>query len=316
MQLQDVAVLITGGGSGLGAATARAMAAKGAKIGVIDQNKENAEKVAAEVKGVALHADVTDEEAIKAAIAKAEAAHGIARVLMNCAGIGGSQRVVGKDGVYPLAKFVRIINVNLIGTFNVLRLFAERLATAPPIGEERGVAINTASVAAYEGQIGQIAYSASKGGVVGLTLPAARDLASLKIRVNTIAPGLFLTPLLMGLNEEARKSLGAQVPHPARLGDASEYGNLAVHIVENPMLNGETIRLDGAIRMAPRELSFSPCGRRWREAPDEGCSPQRIVFRGANPSLNRMYGAAGDALSHKGRGRSNWHRVRGCRSTT
>ena len=145
MQLQDVAVLITGGGSGLGAATARAMAAKGAKIGVIDQNKENAEKVAAEVKGVALHADVTDEEAIKAAIAKAEAAHGIARVLMNCAGIGGSQRTVGKDGVYPLAKFVRIINVNLIGTFNVLRLFAERLATAPPIGEERGVAINTAS---------------------------------------------------------------------------------------------------------------------------------------------------------------------------
>jgi NAD(P)-dependent dehydrogenase (short-subunit alcohol dehydrogenase family) len=246
MQLKDVAVLITGGGSGLGAATARAMAAKGAKIGVIDQNKENAEKVAAEVKGVALHADVTDEEGIKAAIAKAEAAHGIARVLMNCAGIGGSQRTVGKDGVYPLAKFVRIINVNL------LRLFAERLATEAPIGEERGVIINTASVAAYEGQIGQIAYSASKGGIVGLTLPAARDLASLKIRVNTIAPGLFLTPLLMGLNEEARKSLGAQVPHPARLGDASEYGNLAVHIVENPMLNGETIRLDGAIRMAPR----------------------------------------------------------------
>src|SRR6267154_1665592 len=210
MQLKDVAVLITGGGSGLGAATARAMAAKGAKIGVLDQSKENAEKVAAEVGGVALHADVTNEDQVKAAIAKAEAAHGIARVLMNCAGIGGSQRTVGKDGVYPLAKFVRIINVNLIGTFNVLRLFAERLATAPPIGEERGVAINTA------------------------------------------APGLFLTPLLMGLNEEARKSLGAQVPHPARLGDASEYGNLAVHIVENAMLNGETIRLDGAIRMAPR----------------------------------------------------------------
>src|SRR6266478_5971241 len=240
MQLKDVAVLITGGGSGLGAATARAMAAKGAKIGIIDQSKENAEKVAAEVKGIALHADVTDEDAIKAAIAKAEAAHGVARVLMNCAGIGGSQRIV------------RIINVNLIGTFNCLRLFAERLITAEPIGEERGVIINTASVAAYEGQIGQIAYSASKGGVVGLTLPAARDLASQKIRVNTIAPGLFLTPLLMGLNEEARKSLGAQVPHPARLGDAAEYGALAVHIVENPMLNGETIRLDGAIRMAPR----------------------------------------------------------------
>src|SRR6266850_1887171 len=227
MQLKDVAVLITGGGSGLGAATARAMAAKGAKIAVLDQSKENAEKVAAEVKGVAVHADVTDEEQVKAGLAKAESAHGIARVLMNCAGIGGSQRIVGKDGVYPLAKFVRIINVNLIGT---LRLFAERLVTAEPIGEERGVIINTASVAAYEGQIGQIAYSASKGGVVGLTLPAARDLASQKIRVNTIAPGLFLTPLLMGLNEEARKSLGAQVPHPARLGDASEYGNLAVHM--------------------------------------------------------------------------------------
>src|ERR1700710_742881 len=232
MQLKDVSVLITGGGSGLGAATARAMAAKGAKIAVLDQSKENAEKVAAEVKGTAVVADVTDEEQVKAGIAKAESAHGVARVLMNCAGIGGSQRIVGKDGVYPLAKFVRIINVNLIGTFNVLRLFAERLGKG--------------------GQIGQIAYAASKGGVVGLTLPAARDLASQKIRVNTIAPGLFLTPLLMGLNEEARKSLGAQVPHPARLGDASEYGNLAVHIVENPMLNGETIRLDGAIRMAPR----------------------------------------------------------------
>ena len=253
MQLKDVAVLITGGGSGLGAATARAMAAKGAKVSVIDQNKDNAEKVAAEVKGVAINADVTSEEQIQAGIEKAEAAHGVARVLVNCAGIGGSMRIVSKDGsIYPLERFARIINVNLIGTFNVLRLFAERLATEAPIGEERGVAINTASVAAYEGQIGQIAYSASKGGVVGLTLPAARDLASLKIRVNTIAPGLFLTPLLMGLNEEARKSLGAQVPHPARLGDASEYGNLAVHIVENPMLNGETIRLDGAIRMAPR----------------------------------------------------------------
>src|ERR1700688_4344781 len=227
MQLKDVAVLITGGGSGLGAATAHAMAAKGAKIAVLDQSKENAEKVAAEVKGVALHADVTDKEQVKAGIAKAESSHGIARVLMNCAGIGGSQRIVGKDGGYPLAKFVRIINGQFIGTLQLVRLVAG-------------------------GQIGQIAYSASKGGVVGLTLPAARDLASQKIRVNTIAPGLFLTPLLMGLNEEARKSLGAQVPHPARLGDASEYGNLAVHIVENPMLNGETIRLDGAIRMAPR----------------------------------------------------------------
>jgi NAD(P)-dependent dehydrogenase (short-subunit alcohol dehydrogenase family) len=253
MQLKDVAVLITGGGSGLGAATARAMAAKGAKVAVLDQSKENADKVAAELKGIAIVADVTDEAQVKAGIAKAEAGHGIARVLVNCAGIGGSQRIVGKDGtVYPLAKFARIINVNLIGTFNVLRLFAERVLTEAPVGEERGVIINTASVAAYEGQIGQIAYSASKGGVVGLTLPAARDLAQHKVRVNTIAPGLFFTPLLMGLSEEARQSLGAQVPHPARLGDAAEYGNLAVHIVENAMLNGETIRLDGAIRMAPR----------------------------------------------------------------
>jgi NAD(P)-dependent dehydrogenase (short-subunit alcohol dehydrogenase family) len=252
MQLKDIAVLITGGGSGLGAATARAMAAKGARVAVLDQSKENADNVAGEVKGIAVVADVTDEEQVKAAIAKAEAAHGVARVLVNCAGIGGSQRIVGKDGVYPLAKFARIINVNLIGTFNVLRLFAERLLTEAPVGEERGVIINTASVAAYEGQIGQIAYSASKGGVVGLTLPAARDLAQHKVRVNTIAPGLFFTPLLMGLSEEARQSLGAQVPHPARLGDAAEYGNLAVHIVENAMLNGETIRLDGAIRMAPR----------------------------------------------------------------
>jgi len=252
MQLKDIAVLITGGGSGLGAATARAMAAKGARVAVLDQSKENAEKIADEIKGIAVVADVTDEEQVKAAIAKAEKAHGIARVLVNCAGIGSAQRIVGKDGVYPLAKFARIINVNLIGTFNVLRLFAERLLTEAPIGEERGVIINTASVAAYEGQIGQIAYSASKGGVVGLTLPAARDLAQHKVRVNTIAPGLFFTPLLMGLSEEARKSLGAQVPHPSRLGDASEYGSLAVHIVENAMLNGETVRLDGAIRMAPR----------------------------------------------------------------
>jgi NAD(P)-dependent dehydrogenase (short-subunit alcohol dehydrogenase family) len=252
MQLKDVAVFITGGGSGLGAATARAMAAKGAKIAVFDRSQENAEKVAAEVKGIATVGDVTNEDQVKAALAKAAAAHGTARVLVNCAGIGGSQRIVGKQGVYPLEKFTNVIMVNLVGTFNCLRLFAEQLSTQEAVGEERGVIINTASVAAYEGQIGQIAYSASKGGVVGLTLPAARDLASSKIRVNTIAPGLFLTPLLMGLNEEARASLGAQVPHPARLGDASEYGNLAVHIVENPMLNGETIRLDGAIRMAPR----------------------------------------------------------------
>jgi NAD(P)-dependent dehydrogenase (short-subunit alcohol dehydrogenase family) len=252
MQLKDVAVLITGGGSGLGAATARAMAARGARVAVLDQNRENAEKVAAEVRGTALVGDVTSEDDVKAAIAKSEAAHGTARILVNCAGIGGSARIVGKEGVHPLANFTKVIQVNLIGTFNVLRLFTEQLLKQPPLGEERGVIINTASVAAFDGQIGQVAYSASKGGVVGMTLPVARDLAQHLIRVNAIAPGLFLTPLLMGLSEEARKSLGAQVPHPARLGDASEYGNLAVHIVENAMLNGETIRLDGAIRMAPR----------------------------------------------------------------
>jgi NAD(P)-dependent dehydrogenase (short-subunit alcohol dehydrogenase family) len=252
MQLKDVSVLITGGGSGLGAATARAMAAKGAKVAVIDMNKEGAEKVAAEVKGLALVGDVSEEAPVKAAIEKAEAAHGTIRVLVNCAGIGGAVKTVGKNGAYPLDHFARIIKVNLIGSFNCIRLVAERMQTAPPIGEERGVCINTASVAAFDGQIGQAAYSASKGGIVGFTLPVARDLAALNIRVMTIAPGLFLTPLLMGLPEEAQKSLGAQVPHPARLGDPSEYANLAVHIVENPMLNGETIRLDGAIRMAPR----------------------------------------------------------------
>jgi NAD(P)-dependent dehydrogenase (short-subunit alcohol dehydrogenase family) len=252
MQLKDVPVLITGGGSGLGAATARAMAAKGAKVSVLDVRSENAETVAGEIRGVALGADVTNEEQVKAAIAKAEAAHGITRVLVNCAGVGNAIRTVGKTGAFPLDQFTRVININLIGTFNVIRLVAERLVTAEPVGEERGVIINTASVAAYDGQIGQAAYSASKGGVVGMTLPVARDLASMLIRVNTIAPGLFLTPLLKGLPEEAQKSLAQQVPHPARLGDPSEYAGLAVHIVENPMLNGETIRLDGAIRMAPR----------------------------------------------------------------
>ena len=252
MQLKDVSVLITGGGSGLGAATARAMAAKGAKVAVLDQNKENAEKVAAEVKGVATVGDVTSEGDVKAAIAKAEAANGTARILVNCAGIGGSARIVGKQGVYPLDKFTRVVMVNLVGTFNVLRLFTESLLKEPPVGEERGVIINTASVAAFDGQMGQAAYSASKGGVVGMTLPIARDLAELGIRVCTIAPGIFETPMVAGLPEAARASLGKQVPHPSRLGDPAEYGALAAHIVANPMLNGETIRLDGAIRMAPR----------------------------------------------------------------
>jgi len=252
MQLKDVSVLITGGGSGLGAATAAAMAAKGAKVAVLDLNKDNAEKVAAEIGGVGIAADVCSEDQVKQAIATATARHGAPRVLVNCAGIGDAIKTVGKSGAHPLDKFVRVININLIGTFNAIRLVAEAMQALPPVGEERGVIINTASVAAFDGQIGQAAYSASKGGIVGMTLPIARDLSQLLIRVNTIAPGLFLTPLLKGLPEEAQKSLGAQVPHPARLGKPEEYGALAVHIVENPMLNGETIRLDGAIRMAPR----------------------------------------------------------------
>ncbi len=252
MQLKDIGVIVTGGGSGLGAATARAMAAKGAKVTILDINKDGADAVAAEIGGLAVAADVVSEDPVTQAIQAAEAAHGVTRILVNCAGTGDAIRIISKKGVFPLAAFKLIVDINLIGTFNVLRLVAARLTEAAPIGEERGVIINTASVAAFDGQIGQASYSASKAGVAGMTLPIARDLAQYGIRVMTIAPGLFLTPLLMSLSEEARASLGAQVPFPARLGDPSEYANLAVHIVENPMLNGETIRLDGAIRMAPR----------------------------------------------------------------
>lgn len=252
MQLKDVSVLVTGGGSGLGAATARAMAAKGAKVAVLDMNKDNAEKVAAEIGGVACVGDVSQEAPVKEAIAKAEAAHGIVRVLVNCAGIGGAVKTVSKNGAYPLDHFSRIINVNLIGSFNCIRLVAERMQSAPTIGEERGVCINTASVAAFDGQIGQAAYAASKAGVAGMTLPVARELARYGIRVMTIAPGIFWTPMLAGLPQEAQDSLGTQVPFPSRLGQPDEYAQLVEAIVTNPMLNGETIRLDGAIRMAPR----------------------------------------------------------------
>jgi NAD(P)-dependent dehydrogenase (short-subunit alcohol dehydrogenase family) len=252
MQLKDLSVLITGGGSGLGEATARAMAAKGAKVAVLDMNKAAAEKVAADIGGIALIGDVAQEQPVKDAIARTEAAHGVVRILVNCAGLANAIKTVNKNGAYPLDDFKRVVTVNLVGTFNVIRLVAERMQSVPPIGEERGVIINTASVAAFDGQVGQAAYAASKAGVAGMTLPVARDLASLFIRVMTIAPGLFLTPLLLGLPEEAQRSLATQVPHPARLGDPKEYAALAVHIVENAMLNGETIRLDGAIRMAPR----------------------------------------------------------------
>jgi len=262
VEIKDAVAVVTGGASGLGLATTKALLDEGAKVVILDLPSSQGEDVAKELNAAPgadrvrfAAADVTDEEAVAAALDVAETL-GPVRIVVNCAGTGDAIRVLGKGGVYPLNKFARIVNINLVGTFNVLRLGAERMMNADPIGgpgnEERGVIINTASVAAFDGQIGQAAYSASKGGVVGMTLPIARDLADKKIRVMTIAPGLFDTPLLAGLPEPAKASLGAQVPHPSRLGNPSEYGALAVHIVENPMLNGEVIRLDGAIRMAPR----------------------------------------------------------------
>ncbi|WP_063129054.1 3-hydroxyacyl-CoA dehydrogenase [Nocardia fusca] len=253
MRIEDTVAVVTGGASGLGLATTKALLAEGARIVVVDLPSSPGTKVVAELGDRVRFApaDVTDEAAIAAALDTAEYL-GSLRIAVNCAGIGNAIKTVGKNGAFPLAEFTKVIDVNLVGTFNVLRLAAERIAKNEPVGEERGVIVNTASVAAFEGQIGQAAYSASKGGVVGMTLPIARDLASLLIRVNTIAPGLFRTPLLGSLPEEAQQSLGAQVPHPSRLGDPAEYGALVAHIVSNPMINGETIRLDGAIRMAPR----------------------------------------------------------------
>ncbi len=250
MQIKDAVAVVTGGASGLGLATTKRLLDAGASVVVIDLREgDELGKLGERVKFAS--ADVTDESAVGQALDLAESL-GPLRINVNCAGIGSAAKTLGKDGPFPLDWFTKTIQVNLIGTFNVLRLSAQRIAKTEPLGEERGVIINTASVAAFEGQIGQAAYSASKGGVVGMTLPIARDLSRELIRVCTIAPGLFKTPLLGSLPEEAQKSLGQQVPHPARLGDPDEYGALAVHIVENPMLNGEVIRLDGAIRMAPR----------------------------------------------------------------
>lgn len=253
MIVNDSVAVVTGGASGLGLATTKALLADGASVVIIDLPSSNGEAIAKELGDRVRFAaaDVTDEAAVTAALDVAESL-GPLRVAVNCAGIGNAVKTVSKKGAFPLDAFKKVVDVNLIGTFNVLRLAAERISKTEPIDGERGVIINTASVAAYDGQIGQAAYSASKGGVVGMTLPIARDLATLLIRVNTIAPGLFKTPLLAGLPEAAQASLGQQVPHPSRLGDPSEYGALAAHIVSNPMLNGETIRLDGAIRMAPR----------------------------------------------------------------
>ena len=251
----SIAAVITGGASGLGEATARKLASYGVKVTLFDMNDERGAAVSADIGGLYVKTDVSDPEQVAAGLAKAREAHGQERIAFNCAGIGGAAKTVDREG-NPLNPdhFMKIIKVNLFGSFNVASQAAAGMAKAEPLNDdgERGVIVNTASVAAFEGQIGQLCYSASKGGVVGMTLPMARDLARSGIRVNTIAPGLFLTPLLMGLPEEARKSLGAQVPFPSRLGDPSEYAAMGAHICENSMVNGETIRLDGAIRMAPR----------------------------------------------------------------
>ena len=249
MELNGIGAFVAGGASGLGEATARELAAHGARVTIADLNEERGAALATEIGGTFAKADVTDEGQLHAAVKRA----GELRLAVSCAGIGWAERTVRKDGPAALAPFEAVVRVNLIGTFNVLRLAAASMARNEPAPErERGAVVMTASIAAFDGQIGQTAYSASKGGVVGLTLPAARDLARIGIRVCTIAPGLFDTPLLAGLPEEARQALGAQVPFPPRLGRPEEYAQLACHIAENTMLNGETIRLDGALRMPPK----------------------------------------------------------------
>lgn len=253
MNIAGHAAIVTGGASGLGGATAARLAKAGAKVTILDRNPSLSAETADQIGGRFAVVDVADQAAVADALAEAEGVYGKARILVNCAGIGPPAKVIGRDGkAIPLADFVNIITVNLIGSFNVLSKFAERLHDADPVGEERGVIVNTASVAAFDGQIGQAAYAASKAAIAGMTLPIAREFARYGIRVTTIAPGLFLTPLLATLPQEAQDSLGQQVPFPARLGDPDEYAQLVEAIVTNPMLNGETIRLDGAIRMAPR----------------------------------------------------------------
>ncbi|UZW57783.1 SDR family NAD(P)-dependent oxidoreductase [Sphingobium sp. JS3065] len=254
MDFRGLAAIVTGGASGLGGATAERLARGGAKVTIFDLNADLGEAHAKAIGGHFIKVDVTNEAAVDAALDEAEALNGKARILVNCAGIGPPAKVIGRDGkAIPLGDFSKIVTINLIGSFNVLSKFAARLHDAEPVGgEERGVIVNTASVAAFDGQIGQAAYAASKGGVVGMTLPIAREFARYGIRVMTIAPGLFLTPLLASLPQEAQDSLGRQVPFPSRLGHPDEYALMVEQIVANPMLNGEVIRLDGAIRMAPK----------------------------------------------------------------
>jgi len=253
MDIRGHAAIVTGGASGLGAATARMLAAAGAKVAIFDVNPKAAAEVAIDVNGIAIACDVADSAATEAALAKAAADHGPARILINCAGIGPAKRIVGRDGPMPLADFERVIRINLVGTFNVMRLAAPAMAALEPLADgERGIMVCTASVAAYEGQIGQAAYAASKGGIVSLVMPAAREFAQFGIRVNAIAPGIFATPMLLGLPQQAQDSLAASVPFPKKLGEPSQFAALVRHLIENSYLNGEVIRLDAALRMAPR----------------------------------------------------------------
>lgn len=253
MRIEGSSALVTGGGSGLGAATARLLARGGAAVHVFDRNREAAQAVAAEIGGVALFGDVTSEADAGAALDIAANAGDGLRILVNCAGIGVAGRIIGKAGTMPLADFETVIRVNLVGTFNMLRLAAERMSgLAERDDGARGVVVNTASVAAFEGQIGQAAYAASKGGIVSMALPVARELARFGIRVNTVAPGIFLTPLLENLPPEAQQSLASGIPYPPRLGDPAEFADVVRFVIENQYINGEVIRLDGATRLQPK----------------------------------------------------------------
>jgi NAD(P)-dependent dehydrogenase (short-subunit alcohol dehydrogenase family) len=254
MELRNTPVVITGGGSGLGAATARELAQNGAKVALFDRNLAGAEAIAKEIKGIAIECDVTNEDSVKSALATAAKAHGEARIVVNCAGILGAGRILGREAPMPLSFFEQVLRVNVAGSFNVLRLAADAMAKLSEMGDakERGIIINTASIAAYEGQIGQAAYAASKGAIVSLTLPAAREFARIGVRVNAIAPGPVDTPMVAGMPDDVRASLEATIPFPSRLVKPQEYAALVKHLVENVAINGEVVRIDGALRMGPK----------------------------------------------------------------
>lgn len=253
MDVSGHAAIVTGGASGLGAATAQALAANGAKVAIFDLNMDAAQKMAIEIGGIAVSCDVSSAESAEAAVAEAREKHGPARILVSCAGIAPPKKIVGRDGAQPLETFAKVININLIGSFNLMRLAAADMQALDTLEtDERGVIINTASIAAFDGQIGQAAYAASKGGVASMTLPAARELAKSGVRVLAIAPGIFGTPMLYGLPDDVQKALGDSVPFPSRLGDPAEYAKLAMHMIDNVMMNGEVVRLDGALRMPPQ----------------------------------------------------------------